>query len=208
MNNKTAFYIGVLGVSLFTLTSIIGGLLIDNYSIVSQYISETYAIDTEYGVVLRVFGHIPSGILITIFCFVVFKYFPPSKLVKIGFSVLGILYGVGTVIVAVFPCDSGCNKELIDPSISQIIHNLTALFIYAFVPLSIIVIGLGLRKVVAYKQTSIIAIILGIVSMLFVYILISEPTSEFIGLYQRIIELLFVIWILICAFKIKNMDRL
>jgi len=48
MNNKLTFLIGIVGASLFIISSVLGGLLIDNYSIISQYISESYAIDTEY----------------------------------------------------------------------------------------------------------------------------------------------------------------
>ena len=52
MNNKLTFLIGILGVSLFVISSIVGGLLIENYNILSQFISESYAIDTEYGIFL------------------------------------------------------------------------------------------------------------------------------------------------------------
>jgi len=90
MSNKFAFIIGILGASLFVVSSILGGILIENYSLTSQYISETYAIDTEYGIVLRAFGYIPSGILLTIFAFVGFKKFPKSTITKIGFYGLGI----------------------------------------------------------------------------------------------------------------------
>ena len=85
MNNKLTFLIGIVGASLFIISSILGGLLIDNYSIISQYISESYAIDTEYGMVLRTFGYIPSGIFIAIFCFTVVRFFAPTKLLNIGF---------------------------------------------------------------------------------------------------------------------------
>lgn len=138
MNNKIIFFIGILGVILFTTASIVGGLLIENYRETSQYISETYAIDTEYGLMLRLFGHIPSGILFTIFSFLGYKYFPSSNLTKIGFYSFGLLYGIGTIVVAIFPCDSGCNKEFIDPSISQVIHNLMALLIYIYLYLLIL----------------------------------------------------------------------
>ena len=85
MNNKTIFLIGILGVILFVGSSIIGGLLIDNYSVTSQYISETCAADRAYGVWLRLLGYIPSGILFTLFYFLGVRCFPPATAVKIGF---------------------------------------------------------------------------------------------------------------------------
>ena len=206
MSNNSIFFIGVLGVSLLAASFILGGLLIENYDIVSQFISESYAIDTEYGVLLRIFGYIPSGILITLFCFLAVKYFQPTILIKIGFYGIGIFYGLATLVTGIFPCDSGCNKELIDPSFSQLTHNVAALLMYLFVPINIIIIGIGLKRLTNYNRLSIIAITSGIISILFVYLFFSDLTSEFLGLYQRIIESVFIIWILTCAFTIKNVE--
>ena len=204
MNNKITFLIGIVGVSLFVVSSILGGFLLENYNELSQYISESYAIDTEYGKILRIFGYIPSGILITLFCFLGVRYFQPSKLLKIGFYGIGIFYGLATVVVGIFPCDSGCNKELIDPSSSQLIHNFVGLLTYLFVPVFMILIGLGLKKSSNNNTFSLQSIVFGAISILFVYILVSNSNSEYIGLYQRMIESVFVIWIVFCAFVIKN----
>ena len=206
MSNKSIFFIGVLGVSLLAASFIIGGLLIENYDIVSQFISESYAIDTEYGLLLRILGYIPSSILITLFCFLAVKYFQPTILIKIGFYGIGIFYGVASLVTGIFPCDSGCNKELINPSFSQLTHNFAALLMYVFVPINIIITGIGLKRLANYNRLSIIAITSGIISILFVYLLFSDITSEFLGLYQRIIESVFIIWILTCAFTIKNQN--
>ena len=206
MSNKSIFFIGVLGVSLLAASFILGGLLIENYDIVSQFISESYAIDTEYGLLLRIFGYIPSSILITLFCFLAVKYFQPTILIKIGFYGIGIFYGLATLVTGIFPCDSGCNKELINPSFSQLTHNFAALLMYVFVPINIIITGIGLKRLANYNRLSIIAITSGIISILFVYLLFSDITSEFLGLYQRIIESVFIIWILTCAFTIKNQN--
>ena len=204
MNNKTIFLVGVVGVTLFVSSIVVGGLLIEDYSIARQYISETFAVDTEYGIMLRIFGHIPSGVLFTIFSVLAYKYFPPSNLTKIGFYGLALFYGIGTIVVSIFPCDSGCNKEFLDPSISQMIHNLAALIIYIFTPLSIIITGIGLSKTINYRSLSIIAIVLGFLSVLFVYLFISQFNSEYGGLNQRIIESLILAWIIVCALKINK----
>ncbi len=204
MGNKLTFFIGILGVGLFAVSSIVGGFLIEDYSVLSQYISETYAIDTEYGKVLRIFGHIPSGILIALFCFLGATYFRPSKLTKVGFYGLGIFYGMATILVGFFPCESGCKTDLIDPSISQLIHNLIGFLTYVFVPISIILIGLGLKQLPNYNRLSVKAITYGAISIIFVYVLFSDPNSAYIGLYQRIIESVFILWIITCAIAIKN----
>ncbi len=203
MSNKLLFLIGILGVTFFAVASFLGGFQFDNYDPISQYISETMAVDTPYGKILRYFGYIPSGILLTIFSFVGFKKLPESNLTKIGFWGLGIFYGIATIVVGIFPCDKGCNKGLIDPSISQIIHNLTGLLTYIFVPISIIIIGVGLRKSKNYQGLSKIGIISGLVCIVF-FGLLSDPLTNYAGLFQRIIEGIFIIWIIACSIYIKR----
>ena len=204
MNNKLTFLIGIVGASLFIISSILGGLLIDNYSIISQYISESYAIDTEYGMVLRTFGYIPSGIFIAVFCFTGVRFFTPTKLLNIGFYGIGLFYGLATVVVGMFPCDSGCNKDFIDPSTSQLIHNFMGLLTYLFVPVLIILIGLELKKIEKNTVFYLQSIVLGVISFLFVSVLFLNSNSKYIGLYQRIIELVFILWVVFCAIAIKN----
>lgn len=203
MKHKITFLIGIVGVSLFVISTILGGLLIENYSVMSQYISESYAIDTEYGKILRIIGYIPSGFLIALFCFLAVRYFQSSKQLKIGFYGIGVFYGLATIVVAIFPCDSGCNKELIDPSSSQLIHNFVGSLTYLFVPIFMILIGSGLKKT-SNKWFSLQSILLGALSILFVYMLVANPNSKFIGIYQRMVEMLFVMWIIFCALAIKK----
>ena len=97
MKAKITFYTGILGAFLFVVSAIVGGILIENYSLTSQYISESYASNTQYGKALRFLGYIPSGILLTIFSFNALKHFQPSKLTKIGFIGIAIFYGLGTI---------------------------------------------------------------------------------------------------------------
>jgi hypothetical protein len=204
MSNKLLFLIGILGVSLFAVASFLGGFQFENYDPISQYISETMAVGTPYGETLRLYGYIPSGILLTLFGFNAFKQFPKSSLTKIGFWGFGIFYGIATIVVGVFPCDQGCNKELIDPSISQIIHNLTGFLTYVFVPISILIVSIGLRNSKNFLKLSTIGFICGLFSIVFVGLLISDPSTNYAGLFQRIIESIFIIWIIACAFNIKK----
>lgn len=108
---------------------------------------------------LRYLGYIPSGILLTVFSLSAIKKFPAFNHVKFGCVGLAIFYGIATIIVGIFPCDKSCNKELVDPSISQLIHNVTGLLTYLFVPLSILAIGVGLHKLKTQSKLSNIAIL-------------------------------------------------
>jgi len=204
MNNKLVAYIGILGVSLFAIAAIVGPLLIDDYSVVSQYISESFASDTEYGWYLQYFGYVPSGILITIFCFSAPKYFPSSKLIVAGFFGLALFYGLGTLLVGFFPCDAGCPTNVLDSSLSQLIHNAMGSLTYIFLPISIIAIGLGLKKFEGYSKLSQIAMATAIISGIFIFILFSNPESDYRGVLQRIIETSFITFMVSGATAIKN----
>lgn len=208
MSNKLIFWTGILGVSLFTIAAVLGGFLIENYNPVAQLISESYAIDTAYGTFLRCCFYIPSGLLIALFCFAAVKKLPKSNLIKIGFNGLAIFYGIATVIVSIFPCDKGCNKEFIDPSISQIIHNLTGLLTYLLVPICLLSIGIGLRQLNNYNQLSKTALVCGFTSIGFIGILFANPMSNYAGLFQRIIEGTFIVWIIASAFWIKQNNEI
>ena len=202
MNNKTVSNLGFIGVSLLIFTLIFGGLLIENYDITNQFISESYAIDTKHGVSLRLLGYIPSGIIIALFCFLGEKNLDSKLVVKIGFYGIGIFYGLGTTVTGIFPCDSGCNKELLNLSSSQIIHNTAALLMYLFVPFFIILIGLAIRK--TRHWFSIQSVILGLFSSILVYLFGSDLLGKYVGLYQRIIEIIFALWIILCSLEIKK----
>ena len=207
MRPKSVLYTGIIGAGLFVLSSVIGGFLVENYSISSQYISESYAIDTEYGLFLRIFGYIPAGVLLAIFSFQGLKYFPPGRLTKLGFYGFGIFYGLATVITGIFPCDSGCNSAFVDPSISQIIHNLTGLLTYIIVPVSLILVGAGLKASPGYQKLSVLSMTCGLLSMLFIYLMFGEAHADYRGLYQRIVEAIFLIWVIACAVAVKSKAR-
>jgi hypothetical protein len=204
MNRTKTFWAGIFGAFIFIMSSVIGGFLIEDYSHIKQFISESYAIDTTYGFYLRIFGYIPSGILITFFAFSAIRLVPKHTLTTLGLMGVGLFYGIGTIIVSFFPCDSGCNKEFINPSISQFIHNVTGALTYLIVPVSLILIGIGSKKWNNSRKLSIISISSGIIALVFVMQLTNENSENYIGLFQRIIEGSILFWLINFAFFIKN----
>lgn len=201
--NRAVYLLGMVGSMLFITTSLVGGWLIKDYNLLNQLISETYAIDTEYGLILRWLGFIPSGVLLVFFCFLSADYFKSSAWTKVGFYGIGIFYGLATVIVSIFPCDSGCNKEWMDPSISQMIHNLTGFLTYLTVPFLIMLIGFSTRRP-TNNGFSNLSITIGVFSFVMVALLLVNINTEFIGLYQRMIESSFLLWVMACASILKK----
>ena len=74
---------------------------------------------------------------------------------------------------------------------------------YLLTPLFMILIGLGLKKSI-HISFSIQCYLLGLISSFFVITLGSDLLSEYVGIYQRIIEFLLILWVVLCAFEIKK----
>ncbi|WP_034057978.1 DUF998 domain-containing protein [Lacinutrix jangbogonensis] len=204
MNKTVTFWSGIIGTLLFIVSSILGGALIPGYNHIQQFISESYAIDTTYGIYIRLFGYIPTGIFITAFAFSALKFLPKSSLTKIGLILFGVFYGAGTIIVAIFPCDAGCNRALINPSISQLIHNFSGGLTYLVVPICLILIGISAKKWGNGKRIAMLSIICGIVAIVFTQLLVINSESNYIGFYQRLVESCILFWLINFALYIKT----
>jgi len=202
---KLIFWSGILGVLLFVASSISGGFLIEGYSHIKQFISESYTTGIPNGKYLRYGGFIPSGILLALFAFMVPTVLPKSKPTKIAFWGIGLFYGLGTMVTGIFPCDMGCNPEFINPSISQFIHTISGSLTYLTVPLCILVIGFKAKAWPEGKKVSLITLLCGLIAACFVLILFSDFISNLKGLYQRIVEGSILYWILYMVFYIKRM---
>lgn len=197
MQNKAIAFTGLLAVILFVAAATLGGFQFDNYNPLSQLISETAAVDAPYGKLLRFAGYIPAGILLTVFYLLAIGCFPRRTVTTIGFIGLAIFYGIGTLLIGIFPCDAGCNKGFIDPSTSQLIHVAVGMLTYLFVPLSLLLIGFSLRR--TDPKLSSVAIACALVAYALLAFIIITPETGLTGLWQRIIEGSFVVWTVTCA---------
>ncbi|PAU93839.1 hypothetical protein CK503_09195 [Aliifodinibius salipaludis] len=207
--NDLLNYSGILGAFLFMITTAIGGALFDGYSHISQYISESYAYGTEYGHLLRWLGYIPSGLLIGFFHFMVAKKLKDNKYIFIGLIGFGILYGIFTSLVSVFPCDFGCNRNYSDSSVSQFIHTVLSLFTYALTPFSIYFTGVGFKKLANFKVLFRLSTLLSIAVFTFGMVFLLNANSPIAGLLQRITEAMYLFWIIyFSVFLIKYNKRL
>ncbi len=207
LNERTIFICGTLGAAFFVIASLLAGLIAENYDPVSQLISESMSEDRPYAKEIRYFGYIPSGILVMIFALSAPVNMPQSKQIMRSFYGIALFYGFATITVGISPCEAGCNKEMIDPGISQVIHNLSGLFTYIGMPICLLLIGFGLKKANTRALLSRVSILLGISSAFFILVLFASPLNPYAGLIQRIIEGIFVLWIIGCSISIKNHEN-
>jgi len=194
---------GILGALLFVTASILGGVQIEGYSIVSQYISESYAQGLPNTTYLR-YMYIASGILLAFFGFTAPSKMASSRGLKIGFILFAIFYGLGTISTGYFPCDIGCDSEAEGASLSQIIHNASGFLTYVVVPFCLISIGVSARKLNESGLYSKVTLVCGIIAFCFVVLLFGNPSGPLIGLFQRIIESSILFWVVYTAFYIQR----
>lgn len=206
MKKALVFWAGISSVLIFLFAVIVGGFLLPGYSHVSQLISESYAIGTAYGLQLRFLMFAPSGILIAVFAIGAGNIIPGTRISKIAFYGVAIFYGIATVVVSLFPCDEGCDKQLVNPSAAQLIHNFTGLLTYIIVPICLLVLGAAAHKWPNGKSMAYTGILCGLICIFFVSLLSSDVESAFAGLYQRIIESSILFWITACAFYVRKLS--
>jgi len=201
MMKYLTFFCGLVGALLFVIASIIGGMQIDGYSFISQYISESYATGIPNTTHLR-YMYISSGILLFLLGLMAPSVFPKSKGIRIGFVLFAIFYGLGTVTTGFFPCDLGCPSDPANWSISQTIHNTAGFLVYSLVPFCLIGLGASFRKFPKTRTLSKLSFVCGILSLVFVLLLFGNPKGPYNGLFQRIIEASFLIWTIYCSLYI------
>lgn len=204
MKSKAIFWIGIIGVFLFVASTIAAQLQLRTYYPLSQYISESFALGTPYGFYLRYFGLMPAGILFTIFAFSVPSLIDDYKPAKWGFYLFAIFYGLGTVLVAVFPCEYGCSRHLNTDSTLQLAHNLIGVFTYLITPFGLLLIGIKLKGLLIDGYLSTVSLFCGFAAIAFAYTFLSELDGDFAGLYQRMIEASMLIWMVYTAFLVRK----
>lgn len=187
--------LGIIGALLFIIPSILGGLWIEGYSFVHQYISESFATGVPNAEYLR-YLYMASGASLLFFGFAVPSYFPKLKGVVVGFFAFALLYGLGNIIVALFPCDFGCPTDIETASLAQFIHNTSALLTYSLVPFCLLGIGFSANKGNVKRGFVRTTIGCGILAFVFVVLLFGNPQGRFIGLFQRIIEGGILFWVI------------
>lgn len=189
---------------MFTVTTIVGGSVFEDYSHISNYISESYANGTTYGPWLRWIGYIPSGLFIALFSMLAGRKFKGNVLVFYGFIGFGILYGLFTSLVSVFPCDLGCNRDEGDASTSQHIHTILSLFTYLVTPIMLFMIGVGFKGSNRHKTISRLTLVLSFTALAFGLLFLINANSAIAGLLQRLTESIFLFWILYISVKLSK----
>jgi len=204
IRNIILHYFGIIGAILFIVTTIIGGSVFEGYSHITQYISESYAYGTTYGRWLRWVGYVPSGLFIALFSTLASRNFKNNSLVVYGFVGFGILYGLFTSLVSVFPCDFGCNRDYSDSSTSQLIHSVLSVSTYLITPIFLFMIGFGFKREGCCETISRLSIFLSFTCLTFGLLFLANANSSIAGLLQRITESVYLFWIIYISVSFRK----
>jgi len=110
---------GVIGPILFVVLIIVGGVVYDDYSHVSQKISELGGEGAEYAL-LQNFNFILFGVLVIGFSWALARWFGPSYLGPALIAFFGLSSSIAN---GLLPCDLGCSGE----TTAGLLHNITGM---------------------------------------------------------------------------------
>ena len=196
---RIAFLCAIVSASVVFLFTVIGAAAFPGYSHVSQFVSELGATGAPHGMLVRFGGFLPAGVSLSIFAVAAFRSLPRSGLTTFALWGLGV-YAGGYVAAAFFPCDAGCRPA--QPSLSQIIHNLTGMAGYALAPLFLFAFSWQARRWPSGAQLAAFGFIAA--ALCLIGLLTLSPTSPYVGLSQRVIETSVLLWVVICGIYIRS----
>lgn len=188
MNFQMMKYLFLSGPIIFIVITFILGFLTPDYSHKDNFISELSL--KKYGWIQKI-NFLISGILIAGLCFLV-AYYSTNIILKIGWY-LGTLVGISLFFIGIFDTDFG----LVGRNLSGKIHE----FIYLKIGIPIVgavyfVLGWG------YQNTPVIWIFSWILAILsFIIYQFGRQLGIKIGISQRIIVFLAIIWLEMLAIK-------
>jgi hypothetical protein len=198
-----ASWCGIPGVAGSLLAAVLGGLQFSDYSHLSQYLSEAYAVGTPYGFALRYFLYVPSGILIALFALCARRELPRHGFIGLGFLGIAIFYGIAMVIGSVFPCDAGCNRDLSPSSWSHVIHLTSGAFTHMFVPGALLLIGCAARKRPDGPRIAVASLAAATLCFACNLVLGADPLWVYVGLVQRMFEGSVLCWVVFVALRLR-----
>lgn len=202
MGRQLPFVTALAAALCVLLLALLGDIATPGYSHTSQFISELGATRAAFEFPARFMGFLPAGITLLAFCWFSHAALPKSRLTTAALIALAI-YAAGYVAAAVFPCDLGCRPQT--PSTSQVLHNVIGGLGYLLAPGFLLLFAFRSRSWPAAAALSLQGFVAAAVSLL--GLLSLSPSSPFVGLSQRAIEVSVLGWAIACGWYIRRQAR-
>lgn len=188
---------GLLGATLLIFPVIVAGYQVHNYNPLVDLIGHGMSDEQLFSHLLRYGFQVPAGIFLIFFFRTIEQLFYAELLLSFGFRSLSYFFGMSTILNALFPCDAGCAELTFGLSVSQGMHLMIEGLTYFFIPLILLILGLGFRRINALFMSQ-FSNWSGIFSIILIVILYYDQT--FAGLLQRLIKLTFIVYTLVTVY--------
>ena len=188
---------GVIGPILFAVLVVIGGVLYDGYSHVSQKISELGGEGAEYAI-LQNLNFIMIGILVIGFSWALARVLGPPYLGPVLIGFFGIFSSIAN---GILPCDVGCKGE----TTVGLLHNVTGVagFIAAIVGMFVLARRWShdprWQTHVPFTRAAAFVAITGLV-----WFVVTQAidAQAFAGIAQRVFVSALLLWISVTALRV------
>lgn len=187
---RLAGLLGILGVVAAVAFPIYFGALDPSYDPARDFISELGDATARDAWAVNWFGFLPTGLLLTAFGCLAWRALPRSTATAL--AMLGvILFAVGYVGAAFFPCDTGCSGAA--SSFSQQMHYAFSLPGYFLAPVTMLLLGIASRWWPGGAWIAPLAFIGAVGTFAGLAGMVSVFENNTNGLWQRVLEASFLI---------------
>lgn len=189
----------LVGFLWFACSVVIAGYFYPDYSHTAQFISELGATGSPHGDYVNYLGFIPTELFIFSFIVISYSVLPATRLNIIGLVFIAI-YAMTLGVAAFFPCDFECKPEV--ATTSHNIHMASAFPGYLCGIIAIFLISAGAKLWSKSNTLKVCGYLAGGVALLaFVNL---DPDSKYLGLSQRILELLIYSWLVLLGYSLSQ----
>ena len=187
---RPAAIAGLCASALAVLVPLVFGALSPSYSHVHNYISELGETGSPYAVWVNGAGFLPIGLAVFLFLFL--AQLPVARRSILLFSSVGWAY----VLAAFFPCDPGCPEQ---GSLSQLVHNASAIVCYPATIAGLILMASSLRKDPQWKKLAGFAMVCSLLVAAGFGLMLVPEFELWRGLSQRVAEIATFGWIAVLS---------
>lgn len=184
-------------------TVAIAGFFYPDYNHTAQLMSELAATESPYGIYVNRLGFFVVELLFIGFILIGVWHAPKTKRILFGFALLAI-YAIALSVATFYPCDFECRP--VSASSSHITHIFSSLLGYVSAICAVFVLSSASVAYHADKWVKYTGYVTGIILVLLLFTL--DQTNPAVGLYQRVLELLFYGWVMIFALQLYRYQAL
>jgi hypothetical membrane protein len=202
-NTRILGLFGLIGVIVYLVLILIAASQLPGYSHASEYLSNLGAIGQPSATMAKTAG-ILAGICFILFGISTFSAFKKDWKGIVG-GVLLLVEGIFQIILALFPCEPGCNA--VEPIMSESIHNMVGPSAFILLSIALLFWAFRFRKQDQWHSFWLYTLISGILAIVFFLVFGMSVGTPIVGIWQRLLRGTLYLWIAIFSYRLwSNWD--